>query len=80
MTIEQLRRIHQASPFRPFTIHLADGRSFQIPHREFLSHSPSGRTVIVYDDNGDGFSVLDLLLVTELEINPLESDKLEKSD
>jgi hypothetical protein len=67
MTIEQLRTIHQATPFQPFTIHLADGRSLNVPHREFLSHSPSGRTVIVFGDD-DSFSVVDLLLVTELEV------------
>jgi hypothetical protein len=67
MTIEQLRGIHQAAPFQPFTIQLADGRSLSVPHREFLSHSPSGGTVIVYGEN-DSFSVVDLLLVTELEV------------
>ena len=69
MTIEQLRLTHHASPFRPFTIHLADGRSYDIPHRDFLSYSPhGGRTVIVYGE-GDSFSILDLLLVTELAIH-----------
>jgi hypothetical protein len=68
MTIEQLRAVHQAAPFRPFTIHVADGRQFHVPHREFLSHSPAGRTVIVYNKD-DSFSILDLLLVTELEIH-----------
>ncbi|HVW38648.1 MAG TPA: hypothetical protein VHB99_15135 [Pirellulales bacterium] len=68
MTVEQLRNVHQALPFRPFTIHMADGRSLYVPHREFLSHSPSGRTVIVYDA-GDGFSIINLLLINELEIH-----------
>jgi hypothetical protein len=69
MTIEQLRNIHQAQPFRPFTIHLTDGRQLHVPHNEFLSHSPSGHTIIVYQAD-DSFSVLDLLLVTELEVHP----------
>ena len=69
MTIERLRAMHQANPFHPFTIHLADGRSFYIPHRDFLSPSPSGRTVIVYQEDGESHSILDLLLVTELEIH-----------
>jgi hypothetical protein len=68
MTIEQLRNVHQATPFRPFTIHLADGRQLVVPHREFLSHSPSGRTIIVYHED-ENFSLVDLLLVTELEIH-----------
>jgi hypothetical protein len=67
MTIEQLRNTYNAQPFRPFTIHLADGRALHVPHRDFLSHSPGGRTVIVYHDD-DSFSVLDLLLITELKV------------
>jgi hypothetical protein len=67
MTAEQLRGMREAHPFRPFTIHLADGRSFKIPHRDFLSQSPGGRTIIVYHSD-ESFSVVDLLLVTELEV------------
>jgi hypothetical protein len=40
MTAEQLRAMREASPFRPFTIHLADGRSLPVPHRDFVSQSP----------------------------------------
>lgn len=67
MTAEQLRAVREAQPFRPFTIHLADGRSLRIPHREFVSQSPGGRTIIVYG-SGESFSVVDLYLVTELEV------------
>jgi hypothetical protein len=67
MTIEQLRAIHQATPFRPFTIHLADGRQINVPHSEFLSHSPSGRTIIVYHAD-ETFSIVDLRLVTALKV------------
>jgi hypothetical protein len=56
MTIEQLRLLHQARPFRPFTIHLADGRQVHVPHNEFLSFSPSGRTIIVHQPD-DSYSV-----------------------
>lgn len=68
MTIEQLRNIHQARPFRPFTIHMADGHAMRVPHGEFLSHSASGRTVIVHHAD-ESFSVVDLLLVNELEVD-----------
>lgn len=68
MTVEQLHTAHRASPFRPFTIRLADGRSFLVRHPDFLSRSPSGRTIIVHQDD-DSYSVLDLLLVTELEFH-----------
>jgi hypothetical protein len=70
MTIEQLRNLHHAQPFRPFTIHLADGRNLEVPHPDFLSYSPSGRTIVVHHAD-DTFSILDVLLVTELEQHPL---------
>lgn len=69
MTIEQLRQVHQARPFRPFVLHLADGRAIRVQHNEFLSHSPSGRTIIVYHPD-DSFSIIDLLLVAEIEVEP----------
>jgi hypothetical protein len=68
MTVEQLRNVHRATPFRTFTIHIADGRSFLVRGRDFLSHSPNGRTVVVHVDD-ETFSVLDLLLMTELEVH-----------
>jgi hypothetical protein len=72
MTVEQLRNMHQAQPFTPFIIHLADGKQLAVPHREFLSYSPSGRTVIVHGE-GETWSVVDLLLVTRLEADPSRS-------
>jgi hypothetical protein len=59
--------MREANPFRPFTIHLADGRTLDVPHRDFVSLSPSGRIIIVYQPN-DAFNVVDLYLVTDLEI------------
>ncbi len=67
MTIEQLRLLHQARPFRPFTVHLADGRSLNVSHNEFLAQSPSGRTMILYKPD-ESFEVIDLLLVTTLAV------------
>jgi hypothetical protein len=67
MTIEQLRNLYNAQPFQPFLMHLADGRNIPVRHREFLMPSPSGRTVIVYQPD-DSFNIIDLLLVTDLEV------------
>ncbi len=63
MTADRLRAMRDASPFRPFTIHLANGRSFTVPHRDFASQSPGGRTIIVYRSD-EAFSIVDLYLVT----------------
>lgn len=67
MTKEQVRQLSDAEPFRPFIIHLADGRSIPVHHREFLATAPSGRTLIVYQPD-DSFNIVDLMLVTDLEV------------
>jgi len=65
LTIESLERAHKAQPFRPFTFRLADGRTIPVPHPEFLAFNGKGRTAVVTDE-GDGFEVVDLLLVVSL--------------
>ncbi len=69
MTIQKLREAHGARPFRPFIIHMADGREILVTHPEFMAVSPSGRTITVYQPD-DSSSFVDLLLVTELEFRP----------
>jgi hypothetical protein len=66
MTIEQLRKMHQARPFQPFDIFLADGRSLPVEHPEFLAVTPPGRTIGVGLNDGT-IEVVDLLLVTSLK-------------
>jgi hypothetical protein len=66
MTITDLRQMHQARPFRPFRVHLADGRRLDVLHPEYLSHSPSGRTMVIHKRD-DTFEIADLLLVTSIE-------------
>jgi hypothetical protein len=69
MTRQQLLDAKRRAPFQPFSIHLADGRSLFVPHTDFLSVSPTDRTVIVYGEKG-GFTIVDALLVTAIETNP----------
>jgi hypothetical protein len=70
MTMEQLRVVQDAQPFRPFIMHLADGRQISVNHREFFMTVPSGRTVVVAQPD-DTLNIVDLLLVTDLEIKPV---------
>jgi hypothetical protein len=65
VTRDSLHEAWTARPFRPFALHLPDGRSLDVPHPEFLSISPNGRLVVVY--RGEGAHVVDLLLVSDLE-------------
>jgi hypothetical protein len=72
MTIEQLKAAYTAQPFRPFVMHLADGREVPVLHREFMLTVPSGRSVIVCQPD-DTVNIVDLLLVTDLEFQPASS-------
>ena len=77
MTTEQLRTAHRGTPFRPFTIRMADGRTFSIAHPDFLSISPAGRTVVIYHAD-DSASIVDLLLMTELEPAPPSNSRTDQ--
>jgi hypothetical protein len=68
MRIEEIRKVQRAQPFRPFVLHLADGREFQINHPEFLFLGHSERTAIVDDVDGS-FEVIDPLLVTSVSVS-----------
>jgi hypothetical protein len=69
MTIDRLRGMYNAQPFKPFVMHMADGRQVTVVHREFIMAAPSGRTVIVFQPD-DTVNIIDLLLVTDLELKP----------
>ena len=77
MTIEQVRSVYQAQPFRPFIIHLADGRQVPVHHRDFIMSVPSGRTLFVCQRD-DTVNIIDLLLVTDLELKPTSNGSSKK--
>jgi hypothetical protein len=77
MTIEQIRQAYDAKPFRPFVIHLADGREIPVHSREFMMAAPSGRTVVVMQPD-DTLNIIDLLLVTDLELLPTGNGRKKK--
>jgi hypothetical protein len=65
MSSEQFTATMRLQPFRPFTIRMADGRTFPVDHPDFIALSPSGRTVIIFQRD-DSYGILDLLLMSEL--------------
>ena len=66
MTIDQLREMHRAEPFNPFTLHLTDGRHIHISRPEFMMQSQRGRTICVATADGT-FEIIDLMLVVSIE-------------
>jgi hypothetical protein len=75
-TRDQVRTAMRAQPFLPFAVKLADGRSFQVNHPEFIAASPNGREMVIYDDAG--MSLIDMRLVAEIRMmgppDPARSD------
>jgi hypothetical protein len=69
MTREQV--VSAAASGIPFTLRMADGRKYSVPHRDYISIPPKGSYVIVYDDHGRRFNVLPLLTMTGLESDDL---------
>lgn len=67
MTIDQVRKLHRAVPFKPFDVHLADGRAFPVDHPELMAVIPPGRTIVVGVSDGTA-EIVDLLLVTSLKL------------
>jgi hypothetical protein len=65
MTIEQLDNAHKAQPFKPFTVHLADGTRHRVRHPELLWRTPGGRTIFI-SLGGERVAIVDLLLVTKI--------------
>jgi hypothetical protein len=67
MRAEEIRKVQRAQPFRPFILHLLDGREFQINHPEFLFLSHGERTAIVDDVDGS-LEIIDPMLVTSVSV------------
>ena len=51
---------------KPFTIRLADGRSYRVPHRDYVSLPPKNATVAVVYEDDSTVHVLPLLTMTGL--------------
>jgi hypothetical protein len=49
----------------PFTLRMADGKEYSVPHPDYISLPPKASYVIVYEDDGH-FNVLPLITMTEL--------------
>lgn len=67
MTIDQIREVHDARPFKPFTLVIADGSRIHVPHPEFMAHPGKGRIISVFDARGVA-KIIDLLMVTYIEM------------
>jgi len=49
MVVTSIRELNRAAPFKPYTIHMASGEAFQVPHPDFVFVSPKGSFVVLVD-------------------------------
>ena len=61
-----IQKLLHAVPFVPFTVHVADGKSFEIRHPDFAALTQGGRLLFVSTE-GDNFELIDVFLITRLQ-------------
>jgi hypothetical protein len=66
MSPDAVKKFMHASPWRPFTICLADGRKIHVPHPDFISISRAGRTVVLTNVD-DEFEMIDVFLILSVK-------------
>ena len=57
----------------PFTIRMADGKEYHVPHRDYIAVSPKAAVVVVFDDVGHVY-FLPLLTMTGLSYQSESKD------
>ena len=57
----------------PFTLSMADGKDYRVPHRDYISLPPKRAFAVVYDDQEHVF-VLPLLTMTGLTYQSESTD------
>ncbi len=66
MTVEQMREVLTARPFRPFVLETSDGNRLEVRHPENMMLLGAGRTVVVAKDDATA-KIVDLLHVTAID-------------
>jgi hypothetical protein len=65
-TMNQVQAAMHSQPFRAFTVHLNDGRSYLVKHPDFISYSPNNREMTVHDEQGVHY--IDMRNVSEIHV------------
>lgn len=76
MTLQDFRKLYNTRPFRPFALHLADGREVSVVPPDFAAVSRAGRGVVVISPDNTQIGIVDLLLATNVVTTILPSGEL----
>ena len=66
LSFRQYDELRQASPFHPFRIVLSDGKTYNVPHRDFTWRAPNVSTIVVATQ--DVYHMIDPLHITRFEL------------
>jgi hypothetical protein len=69
MTVEEVMQYRRATPFRPFVLHLKDGRRFLIREPEQIGRNPSMSIIGVAHEDGESAESFSGSLVDRVEIH-----------
>lgn len=64
-TLELLRELNNATPFKPFTIVLVDGKTYRVTNPDCLFVSPKG--TVAYESAKGPFTFLNPLVISRIE-------------
>ncbi len=65
MIRDQIKKLLDSRPFRPFTICMTDGHEVVVKHPEFFMFSPGGSTAIAYVSD-EAAEVLHIVQITRV--------------
>ncbi len=66
MTSNIIRDLLHTTPFVPFTVHVADGKSIAVRHPDYATLTQGGRMFFV-NTKDDDFEWVDVFLITRVE-------------
>jgi hypothetical protein len=73
--IEELKRVKDQRPFRPFWITTADGHGREVRHPDAISWGSEGGRIVSYVSPADECELIDVALVTSLGSKPATSKR-----
>jgi hypothetical protein len=65
VNVNNIRELCEEKPFRPFQVHLADGRAIPVEHPELVFFPPSKQEVLIYQRD-NSFDFVDVFQITSL--------------
>jgi hypothetical protein len=65
---EDIRKLVHATPFIPFTIHLADGGHLRVPTVDHVAVPPAGGRVMVFHEDGT-WDMISALLISRITVD-----------